>query len=302
MGRFAALLIVGVSAIIALAGCTFTDFRLRRSVLTQASTLTDLQYQQVLGNLAMMSLDPDAIPTHVNIRDGSAQVQDNGVLSSASPASLYPSASGSRTLVAQWTMIPVTDDVEWRLLRLAYRRALGFEEELDIGLANDLAHELCNRVSNSDFTDLRSDTNLNVRLLAGAELFKDLKYVNPDEAKLKAMLKPRTIDPEIKWLPDINAPVVNPSVDALDGKMKNVILLALDGNRVLHIRTADSKGTVTDRDETNLPGKGALIAAIKSHLNGNARELSESEQATLRPLLEPVVCSGYIMSRMHSAS
>ena len=81
------------------AGCVFTDWGLRRSVVTQASTLTELQYQQVLGNLAMMSLDPDAVPTHINIRDGSAQIQDNGVISSASPASLYPSLSGSRTVV-----------------------------------------------------------------------------------------------------------------------------------------------------------------------------------------------------------
>jgi hypothetical protein len=170
-------------------GCSLTPWRLRRTVVTQASTLTELQYQQVLGNLAMMSLDPDAIPSHVNIRDGSAQVQDNGVLSSSSNSTIYPSLSGSRTLVAQWSMIPVTDDVELRILRLAYRRALGYEEELELDLANDLAHSLCDRVSNSDYLDLRSDPNVNVSVLNAAHLFDGLAKPDSREANLPHLLK-----------------------------------------------------------------------------------------------------------------
>ncbi|HEV3311918.1 MAG TPA: hypothetical protein VG815_15515, partial [Chloroflexota bacterium] len=50
MRRFAALLALGLSVLTLNSGCVLTDWRLRKSVVTQASTLTELQYQQVLGN------------------------------------------------------------------------------------------------------------------------------------------------------------------------------------------------------------------------------------------------------------
>jgi hypothetical protein len=58
------------------AGCTAD--RLRDRSVNQAQTLTDLYYQQVLGNLARLHLDPSALPSHVSLHDGTTQIQDNG--------------------------------------------------------------------------------------------------------------------------------------------------------------------------------------------------------------------------------
>ena len=289
MRRFAALFALNLFVMTLGAGCVFTDWSLRRNVVTQASTLTELQYQQVLGNLAMMSLDPDAMPTHINIRDGSAQIQDNGVISSASPATIYPSLSGSRTLVAQWTMIPLTDDVELRILRLAYRRALGFDEELELDLANDLAHELCNRVSNSDYIDLRSDPNINVKMLDAAKLFQGLDQEQPGEAALTGLLKPRTRVPVIRWLPSIVESVMNPAQTP-----GNWVDIALEDN-VLHlrVRVTDGNGKVVETDETKLPGMAPQIDALKRKLQSlrppHPHKLSEDEEKEVKPLLEPIV-------------
>jgi hypothetical protein len=154
-------------AITSMCGCT--SQRLRTSIVSQTSTLTELQYQQVLGNLAMLSIDPDALPAHANLRDGSAQIQDNGqagvgaTLTHTSEAT--PAVSGSRTVVEQWGLTPVTDVIELKLLRIAYRRALEIDEHLQLDLADDLAHELCKQISQADDIDIRSDPALNVEVL-----------------------------------------------------------------------------------------------------------------------------------------
>ena len=119
-----------------------------RARFIKRRTLTDLQYQQILNNLAMFSQNPSALPSHVNVRDGSAQVADAGsrhLLAVGQCRQPPPSLFGSRTIVEQWGMSPVTDDTELRLLHLAYRRALGFPDRLEddhYDLANDIAHEL----------------------------------------------------------------------------------------------------------------------------------------------------------------
>jgi hypothetical protein len=158
---------------------------LRRSTVEQATTLTDLQYQQVLSNLAMFCQNPSAMPWHVNLRDGSAQVADLGALTVGGEltrtSKALPSLLGSRTVVEQWGMTPVTDDTELRLLRIAYRRALGYDESIsdhDNELANDLAHEL--KKQTPDFNEFQDELdrtfadgktrfrNEQLRALAGA--------------------------------------------------------------------------------------------------------------------------------------
>src|SRR5438067_4666392 len=57
------------------AGCT--SVRLGQRTIRQASTLPDLQYQQVLDNLALFSTNPSALPWHVNLREGTTQVTDS---------------------------------------------------------------------------------------------------------------------------------------------------------------------------------------------------------------------------------
>lgn len=130
-------------------GCTAT--RLRDRLVTQSDALTELQYKQVLGNLARLHADPYAVPAHVVLHDGTAQIQDNGAANFTLFRSsvLPPTVSGSRTVVEQWTVHPVTDDMELKLLRLAYQRALGMPISLttEAGLANDLAHELKKQIA-----------------------------------------------------------------------------------------------------------------------------------------------------------
>ncbi len=58
-----------------LTGCT--SGRLRQRTINQAGTLPELQYQQVLDNLAQFAANPAALPWHVNLREGTSQVTDS---------------------------------------------------------------------------------------------------------------------------------------------------------------------------------------------------------------------------------
>ena len=125
-------------------GCTAV--RLRDRLVTQSETLTELQYKQVLGNLARLHLDPYALPFQVMLHDGTAEIQDNGAanITLFRSSMLPPTVTGSRTVVEQWSVHPVSDDTALKVLRVAYQRALGMPVSLtsEHGLANDLAHEL----------------------------------------------------------------------------------------------------------------------------------------------------------------
>ena len=140
----------------ALSGCT--NGQLRHNTVTQASTLSEVQHQQVLNNLAAIAVNPDGIPFHVNLHDGTAQITDNGALTGQVINQRFLTLGVQRTAVDQWSMTPVTDDITIRLLQLAYRRAvLGWDENLysnDNELANDLAHELKKQTTTVD--DLRT--------------------------------------------------------------------------------------------------------------------------------------------------
>ena len=64
-----ALVLIGSS------GCTAA--RLGQRTMNQANTLPELQYQQVLDNLAMFADNPSALPWHVNFREGTTQITDS---------------------------------------------------------------------------------------------------------------------------------------------------------------------------------------------------------------------------------
>src|SRR5438270_8288859 len=113
-------LIVGL---VCLTGCT--SGRLRQRMINQGGTLPELQYQQVLDNLALFAANPASLPWHVNLREGTTQVTDSlsggALVDLGPPTSTLPQLFGSRTAVAQWGMAPVVDATELRLLRIAYR-------------------------------------------------------------------------------------------------------------------------------------------------------------------------------------
>jgi hypothetical protein len=146
------------------AGCA--NNQLRYSTVRQASTLTDLQYQQVLDNLAMFSSDPDALPWHVNLKTGAVQVTDSGTAGFLGQTDFThnfassPTLSGSRSIVQQWGSVPVTDDTTLKLLRKAYRIAAGFGEVryIDDDLADDLACSFRDQTATN--ADISLDTNV----------------------------------------------------------------------------------------------------------------------------------------------
>ena len=143
-------------ALVGSSGCIAK--RLGQRVMNQANTLPELHYRQVLNNLALFADNPAALPWQVNFREGTTQVTDSGSGGAAvdlgPPAETLPQIFGSRTIVAQWGMTPVIDASELRLLRVAYRRALGSPDMPDPEFLNELAHELKNQLpSNADQRD-----------------------------------------------------------------------------------------------------------------------------------------------------
>lgn len=150
------LSILALAALALSAGCT-TD-RLRQRTVNQGATLPELQYQQVLDNLALFAGNPAALPWHINLREGTTQITDSATVGAAvdlgPPSETLPQIFGSRTAVAQWGGSPVINPLQLRLLRIAYRRAFGSPEMPSPELLDELAHELKNQAAiNSDLRD-----------------------------------------------------------------------------------------------------------------------------------------------------
>ena len=155
LARF--IFIVGLACV---TGCT--TGRLRQRTINQGSTLPELQYQQVLDNLAQFATNPSALPWHVNLREGTTQITDSisggAALDIGPPVTWFPQLLGSRTAVAQWGMSPVIDSTELRLLRIAYRRAHGAPDMPSPELLDELAHELKDQFASN--ADLRNESEL----------------------------------------------------------------------------------------------------------------------------------------------
>ncbi len=144
----------------ALTGCT--TGRLRQRTINQGSTLPELQYQQVLDNLAQFATNPSALPWHVNLHEGTTQITDSvsggAAIDIGPPVTWFPQLLGSRTAVAQWGVAPVINPTELRLLRIAYRRAHGAPEMPSPEFLDELAQELKDQfLSNAD---LRNESEL----------------------------------------------------------------------------------------------------------------------------------------------
>ena len=155
--------LVRVSFILGLAcvtGCT--TGRLRQRTINQGATLPALQYQQVLDNLALFATHPGSLPWHVNFREGTNQVTDSisggAAIDLGPPVTWFPQLLGSRTAVAQWGMSPVIDATELRLLRIAYRRALGVPDMPSPKFLDELAQELKDQFASN--ADLRNESEL----------------------------------------------------------------------------------------------------------------------------------------------
>jgi hypothetical protein len=149
------------------AGCTNTQLRI--STINQGSTLADIQYQMVLRNLASFASNPSAIPWHMSITGGTAQVADAATAHSAFLSQFSavrpdrwfewdPGVTGSRTIVQQWSTNPIVHTDALKVIQMAYRRALGFQEMPDQDLLDDVAHDIKKQIVSTE--DLRTETAL----------------------------------------------------------------------------------------------------------------------------------------------
>jgi hypothetical protein len=124
-------------ALLALAGCQ-THLSLRNNTLNASNTLTDLNYQQVLDNLAMFVATPSAMPSIAIFNAGTVTVADQkSINANATYAptitfgqqigsglpilSLLFNPSGSRNVTENWSLLPVTDVDNLRRIRCAFQ-------------------------------------------------------------------------------------------------------------------------------------------------------------------------------------
>jgi hypothetical protein len=121
----------------ALGGCA-THASLRDNTTRTAATLTDLNYQQVLNNVAMFAANPSAMPSVAVVNSGTVTVTDQKAYSTSatySPTlpfsqqgggalpilSLLFNPSVQRQLTENWTVTPVTDIDSLRRIRCAFQ-------------------------------------------------------------------------------------------------------------------------------------------------------------------------------------
>jgi hypothetical protein len=110
--------------VMASAGCT--SMQLQYSTLAQGRTLTDLQYQIVLDNVAMFRQAPGSLPWHLKIESGTVTINDT-----VNPSFSYTGPVVSRTYILGgariwqegWTVVPVVNSEELSALKHIYEWA-----------------------------------------------------------------------------------------------------------------------------------------------------------------------------------
>lgn len=108
-------------------GCTHGQ--LRFSTVRQGSTLTEINYKQVLDNMAICATDPNALPYFALATTGNTQITDTAALNALTlnwhPYSGAGTILGSRAIVENWGLIPVVEPDRLEAMRCAYQMALG---------------------------------------------------------------------------------------------------------------------------------------------------------------------------------
>ncbi len=121
------LVLIALS-VFASSGCT--HLQLQRNSNRQARTISTLNEQQVLDNLAMFVCRPYATPSFSTPATGLNQVQDQGgfILGAGGFTGNFwnaLSANGTRTIQESWTLNPIIDPNRLRLMQCAYQHAVG---------------------------------------------------------------------------------------------------------------------------------------------------------------------------------
>lgn len=124
-----------LAILLATGGCQ-THVALRDNTLQTTSTLTDLNYQQVLNNVALFVANPSSMPSVSVINAGTVTVADQKTYNTSatySPTlpfaqqgggalpilSLLFNPSGQRNVTENWSIVPVTDIDNLRRIRCA---------------------------------------------------------------------------------------------------------------------------------------------------------------------------------------
>lgn len=114
-------------AVLVVVGFGCTHHQLKWSTTETARTLTDMQYGQVLDNIAMFKYNEYAIPYFAVVGGGNVQVQDNGGLTGtlkwpgASKADRTLAVSTNRTVSGKWDVAPVTDPTRLEKMQVLYQ-------------------------------------------------------------------------------------------------------------------------------------------------------------------------------------
>jgi hypothetical protein len=114
-------------------GCNYVQ--LRRNSLQQASTVRDMQYAQVLDNVAMFHANPAAVPFCSLLDTGTLQVESTGSISGGltwmpthlALIALNPNPLAQRKTSGTWVLRPIFDPDKLRAMRCVYQQATGQE-------------------------------------------------------------------------------------------------------------------------------------------------------------------------------
>jgi hypothetical protein len=125
-----------LSLLSTLSGCT--HLALQKDTVRTTSTLADLQFQQVLDNVARFHDNPETVPSFAVATAGIVSVNDQttaGVSPTYSPTLTFHQQGGGalpilsllfplstqRAVTENWSLVPITDADNLRRLRCAYR-------------------------------------------------------------------------------------------------------------------------------------------------------------------------------------
>jgi hypothetical protein len=105
-------------------GCTTAA--LSRHTLSQEKTPTDIRYQEVMNNLALIASDQFALPAYSSIYSGSAEVSDTAQLVPTSTigsglAGTVVSPQYTRAVLGNWTLDPINVPEKLEAIRCACR-------------------------------------------------------------------------------------------------------------------------------------------------------------------------------------
>lgn len=125
-----AMLVVISSTVCAVfAGCNTTQ--LRYTSRQQARTALDLQYQQVLDNVALVHVDPEALPSFALVDQGTVLVDTTAtasVVGTWSPFAIVSSVlsgGGQRHFSGNWVLKPINGGDRLGAMQYVYQIATG---------------------------------------------------------------------------------------------------------------------------------------------------------------------------------